>query len=155
MSVLDFNTIRTVSKIWHLHFLILHIYNIMIKTIYLFINSIQSCINIANYFISSPSLNICQIIVPPVYKKFVKFQLYFTIWLKYTNDMELKGDNSHIWSCMWTIINCLNPNSTNSSVQQNLRLDYILTPSSTPPTTTTHTKSTCILKTGQSWQLPS
>ena len=28
---------------------------------------------------------------------------------------------------------CLNPNSTNSSVQQNLRLDYILTPSSTHP----------------------
>ena len=45
-------------------------------------------------------------------------------------------------SCRWlsssTIIyslrnskNCLNPNSTKSSVQQNLRLDYILTPSST------------------------
>ena len=29
---------------------------------------------------------------------------------------------------------CLNPNSTNSSVQQNLRLDYILTQLSTPPT---------------------
>jgi hypothetical protein len=32
---------------------------------------------------------------------------------------------------------CLNPNSANSSVQQNLRLDYILTQLSTPPTTTT------------------
>jgi hypothetical protein len=40
-----------------------------------------------------------------------------------------------------TLNYCLNPNSTNSSVQQNLRLDYILTERSThhpPPTTTNY-----------------
>ena len=44
---------------------------------------------------------------------------------------------------------CQNPNSTISSIQQSLRLDYILTQRSTT-TTTHHTKSTCILKTGRS-----
>jgi hypothetical protein len=29
--------------------------------------------------------------------------------------------------------NCQNPNSTNNSIEQNLRLDYILTQLSTPP----------------------
>ena len=47
---------------------------------------------------------------------------------------------------------CQNPNSTISSIQQSLRLDYILRERST--TTTHHTNSTCILKTGKSWQLP-
>ena len=37
-------------------------------------------------------------------------------------------------------IYCQNPNSTNSSVQQSLRLDYILTERSTPPTPTTQTQ---------------
>ena len=34
------------------------------------------------------------------------------------------------------LMNCQNPNSTNNSIELNLRLDYILTERSTPPTTT-------------------
>ena len=54
-------------------------------------------------------------------------------------DGTLAVDHLHEWHSRWHRewhSNCQNPNSTNSSIQQSLRLDYILTPWSTPPTTT-------------------
>ena len=53
--------------------------------------------------------------------------------------------------CNLFMQNCLNPNSTNISIELNLRLDYILTDRSTHPTTTT-TNSLVLLLTAPASQ---
>ena len=54
----------------------------------------------------------------------------------------------------WCCHNCQNPNSTKTSVQQSLRLDYILTVISTPPHPPHHQELTMLLLllTGQAVQ---
>ena len=72
--------------------------------------------------------------------QFLSSSCVFLLTLLSQNLLLVSSLQNHLCLCKilaTLLVYCQNPNSTKSSIQQSLRLDYIITERSTPPTTQT------------------